>query len=189
MAVVSDLGVDGNGIYQPKLKHKWRVNFQGLVGDPQPLRVQAVTLDRPKLQYEEVVLDRYNSKAYVAGKSVFEPINITLEDDVGGLVVTSIQAQQELTQQITGAGSAPRLPSALSGSTYKFAMKIEMLDGDDTPLECWVLEGAWIQNADYGELDFAASEAVRITMTVRFDHARQVITGIRANATGGAGSC
>lgn len=188
MALISDLGVDGNGIFQPLLKHKWRVNFQGLAGDSQPLRVQAVTLDRPKLQYEEVVLDRYNSKAYVAGKSVFEPINITLEADIGGLVATTIQAQQELTQRITGAGAAPRLPSALAGATYKFAVKMEMLDGDNTPLESWVLEGAWFQNVDWGDLDYATSEAVRITATIRFDHARQLITGIRGNATGGAGS-
>lgn len=189
MALISDLGVDGNGIFQPKLKHKWRVNFQGLAGDPQPLRVQAVTLDRPKLQFEEVVLDRYNSKAYVAGKHIFEPINITLEDDVGGLVAQTIQSQLELQQQIIGNNAAPRLPSAIGGSVYKFAVKMEMLDGDDIPLECWVVEGAFLQNVDWGDLDYATSEAIRITLTVRFDQARQLVTGVRTNATGGAGAC
>lgn len=188
MALISDLGVDGNGIFQPKLKHKWRISFQGLAGDPQPLRVQAVTADRPKLQFEEVVLDRYNSKAYVAGKYVFEPINITLEDDVGGLVATTIQQQIEIQQQIIGNNAAPRLPSAIGGSVYKFAVKMEMLDGDDLPLEAWAVEGAWLANTDWGDLDYAASEAVRITLQVRFDHARQLVTGIRTNATGGAGS-
>ena len=40
-------------------------------------------------------LDRYNTVAYVAGKHTFEESNFTFEEDVGGLVVTALQAQNE----------------------------------------------------------------------------------------------
>jgi len=190
MALITDLGVDGGGIAQPRLKHKWAITFQNMAGDADPLRLNAISADRPKLQFEEIVLDRYNSKAYVAGKHVFEPVNITFEDDLNGGVTAAIQAQIELQQQIIGLGSAPRLPSAAAGQNYKFAIKMDLLDGNTTVVETWILEGAFIQNADFTDLDYAASESVKATVTFRFDHARQNVNpgGARGNATGGAGS-
>jgi len=190
MALISDLGVDGGGIAQPRLKHKWAVTFQNMAGDEEPLRLQAITADRPKLQFEEIVLDRYNSKAYIAGKHVFEPINITFEDDLNGGVTSALQAQLELQQNIIGLNSAPRLPSAAAGQDYKFAIKMDLLDGNTQVVESFVLEGCFIQNIDYTDLDYAASESVKVTVTFRFDLARQNVNpdGLSGKATGGAGS-
>ena len=35
------------------------------------------------------------------------------------------------------------------------------------------MEGCWLQNVDWGDLDYSSSEAVSITLTIRYDHARQ----------------
>jgi len=187
MALITDLGVDGNGIAQPKLKNRWRINFLGIAGDPDPLRVQAVTFDRPKLEFAEIVLDRYNSTAYIAGKHSFQPTNVVFEDDVGGTVTKSVQDQINLQQQIIGNFPAPRLPAAIGGAIYKFAVRAEMLDGNDLVLEAWIIEGCYISSVDYENLDYTANEAMKINLVLRFDQARQVITGVRVNATGGAG--
>lgn len=188
MGLITDLGVDGNGIYQPKLKNRWRVNFLGLAGDPDPLRVNATTCDRPKLEFAEVAIHRYNSTAYVAGKHSFQPINVSFDDDVGGLVATTVQSQLQLQQQIIGNSSSPRLPAAIGGAIYKFAIHADMLDGNDTPLESWIYEGCWIMNYDGETMDYSVSEQMKINLTIRFDQARQIISGIVVNATGGAGS-
>jgi len=190
MALITDLGVDGGGIAQPRLKHKWAITFQNMAGDSEPLRLNAISADRPKLQFEEVVLDRYNSKGYVAGKHIFEPVNITFEDDLNGGVTAALQDQLELQQNIIGLTAAPRLPSAASGQDYKFAIKMDLLDGNTSVVETWILEGAFVQNVDFTDLDYAASESVKVTVTFRFDHARQNINpdGITGKATGGAGS-
>ena len=193
MALVSDMGVNGLGgeIAQPKIKNRFRVRFDGIGRDgiagagAEPLTLQVITVDRPKLSFEEITLDRYNSRAYIAGKHQFEPISITFEDDIGGEVTSIIQAQAELQQSIIGMTSAPRLPSARAGNDYKFSMTIEMLDGDNTVYERFILEGCYIANFDYGDLDYAASETVKIVLSIRFDHARQDITGISGRATGG----
>jgi hypothetical protein len=188
MALISDLGVDGDGIYQPMLKYRWRLNFLGFGGDPDPMRVNAITCERPKVEFEEVQIDRYNSTAYVAGKHRFQPMNITVDSDVGGLVSKAIQDQVNLQQSIIGNFPAPRLPAAIGGAIYKFAIRQEMLDGDDGVLEAWIVEGCWIQSYDGGELDYgAAGEKLSYSLTIRYDHARQVITGTKVNATGGAG--
>jgi hypothetical protein len=64
------------------------------------------------------------------------------------------------------------LNTAATGSDYKFGVKLEGLDGDELVVERWILEGTMIQAADFGDLDYSASEAATIQLTLRFDHAR-----------------
>jgi hypothetical protein len=190
MALLIDMGVRGNGgeILHPQMKNKWRLTFNGIGGlvDSEALTIQAITCDRPKLAFEKVPLDRYNSRAYIAGKYTFEPINVTFEADIGGNVSAIIRSQLESQERIIGMSSAPRLPSALAGQDYKFSVTQEILDGDNVPLETFFMEGVWIVRADYNNLDYAASETVKIQLQLSYDHARQLITGESGRATGGA---
>ncbi len=193
MATINDIGIPGvgSGILQPKLKNRWRVTFAGLGGgaDSQPLSHQAVTVTRPVLSFEEIQLDRYNSRAWVAGKHTFEPMTITLEDDVTGGATQVIQEQLQNQQQLIGAGGQFLAPAG-EGSLYKFVTYLDLLDGNEQVIEKWTVEGCWFQNVDFMDLDYAASEAVQITMTVRYDHARQDVGGYdqgQGVATGGAG--
>lgn len=189
MALILDMGVRGNGgeILHPQMKNKWRLTFNGIGGvlDSQALTFQAITCDRPKLSFEKVTLDRYNSRAYIAGKHQFDPINVTFEADIGGNVSSVIRSQLERQQRIIGMAAAPRLPTALAGQDYKFSITQEILDGDNTPLEVWYIEGAWIENADFTDLDYSASETIKIQLTITYDHARQEILGLPGRATGG----
>ncbi len=193
MATILDLGIPGlgTGILQPKLKHRWRVTFAG-VGDgsnSQNLSVQAVNITRPSLQFDEVQLDRYNSRAWVASKYTFQPMTLTIEDDVTGTASQIIQNQIQKQQKLIGAG-AQYLPATPEGRLYKFVLYLEQLDGASQVIEKWTVEGCFIQNVDYNELDYAASEAMQITLTVRYDHARQDIGGYNAGlgvATGAPG--
>lgn len=193
MATINDIGIPGvgTGILQPRQKHKWRITFANLGGgtDSQPLSMQAVTVTRPTLNFDEVQLDRYNSRAWVAGKYTFEPINISFEDDVTGSASRVIQEQLTKQQWLTGA-QGPWLATAGEGSLYKFVTYLDLLDGNDQVTEKWTVEGCWFQNIDYTDLDYAASDAVLITITMRYDHARQDIGGYDQGegvALGGAG--
>lgn len=193
MATINDIGIPGvgSGILQPKLKNRWRVTFANLGGgvDSQPLSHQAITVTRPVLSFEEVQLDRYNSRAWVAGKHTFEPMTVTIEDDVTGSATQVIQEQLQNQQQLIGAGGQFLQPAG-EGSLYKFVTYLDLLDGNEQVIEKWTVEGCWFQNVDYMDLDYAASEAVQITMTIRYDHARQDVGGYdqgQGVATGGAG--
>lgn len=180
MATINDIGIPqvGNGILQPKQKNRWRVTFANLGGgaDSQPLSVQAVTVTRPSLSFEEVQLDRYNSRAWVAGKHTFEPMTLTIEDDVTSGASQVIQEQLQKQQWLIGA-EGQFLAAAGEGSGYKFITYLDMLDGNETLIEKWTVEGCWFQTVDYTDLDYAASEAVQITLTIRYDHARQDLGG------------
>ena len=193
MATINDIGIPGvgTGILQPKLKNRWRVTFANMGGgaDSQPLSLQAVTVSRPVLSFAEVELHRYNSVAWVAGKHTWEPCTLTVEDDVTGSASNVIKEQLQNQQFLIGA-EGQWLAAAGEGSLYKFVMYLDLLDGNEQVIEKWTVEGCWLVNVDYSDLDYSASEAVQITMSVRYDHARQDLGGYAQGqgvATGGAG--
>ena len=193
MSTINDFGIPGvgTGILQPKQKNRWRVTFSNLGGSSssQPVSMQAVTVGRPTLEFEEKDLHRYNSKAWIAGKYSFNPIDLVVEDDVTGSASQVIQNQLQQQQWLIGA-EGQWLAAAAEGSLYKFVMYIEMLDGNDQVIEQWIVEGAWLQSVKYDDLDYASGDPVRISMTIRYDFAHQTIgpygdgPGI---ATGGVG--
>lgn len=194
MSTINDFGIPGvgSGILHPKHKNRWRVTFANMGGgaDSQPVSMQAITVTRPKISFEEIELHRYNSRAWVAGKHNWDAMNLTLEDDVTGTASTVIQAQLQKQQWLIGA-EGQWLAAAGEGSLYKFVTYLDMLDGNDQVVEKWTVEGCFIQNADYGDLDYSASDKVTITLVVRFDHARQTLGGYTQGpgiATGGAGT-
>lgn len=185
MATLSSFGIPGagSGILHPKLKNKFRVTFQDIGRivsgvNSRNLTMQATTTTRPQIEFEEVAIHRYNSVAYVSGKHSWSPISLTLEDDITGLATRVVKAQLETQQRLVGIDLDGRwLNTAATGSDYKFGMKIEQLDGDEGVVETWILEGCFLQAADFSDLDYAASEAVTIQLTVRYDHARTIDAG------------
>ena len=195
MATLSQVGIAGvgNGILQPKAKNRWRAIFNGLggvsgsnAGIPNDLSLQCITATRPSLSWEEVQLDRYNARVYVLGKHTFEPATLTIEDDITNRATHAIQSQLELQQRLIGA-SGPWLNAAPTAFSYKFAMQLEMLDGNEAVTESWIYEGCALQAVNWGEMDYATGEKVVIDITVRFDHARQnlnsVVTGSAIGGT------
>ncbi len=169
-----DIGSRG-GIFQPKLKYRFRVRTVSF-GPTGPktqvdLTQQVMNVGKPKISQEEVVIDSYNSKAWVAGKHTWEAIQLVVRDDitnaVSKLVGHQLQKQLNHFEQ-----TAP-----VAGVNYKFATFIETMDGGNNVVqETWVLEGCWLQNVDYDALDYATSDVQMITMTVRFDSATMIET-------------
>ena len=182
MATFAQAGVAGIGtIYmQPKLAHRFRVIFRNIAAgssnDSKDLSIQLVTVSRPAIDFDEVVLDRYVSRAYVASKYNWTPCSFTFEDDVNSRAVSVVRDQLELQQRLIGADAgADWLNAAPTASNYKFGAALEMLDGNQTVLETWDMQGCWFQSLNFGQLDYADSNQVRVDVTMRFDHARHLL--------------
>jgi len=175
MADLSKFGVvlDGTplGILQPKQKYRFRVTFQSF-GVNQGLRemtANVVTCTRPKVTFEEIKLDAYNSVAWIQGKHGFETIEMKLRDDITNSVVSSVGAQVQ--KQLNFYEQT----SAVAGVNYKFGMTIDSLDGtDNDALESWDLDGCWLTGVAYDEGDYASGETQVVTLTIRYDNATQV---------------
>lgn len=181
MALLTDMGVKGNDneILQPMLKNRFKIRFFGLGGNDEYLTLQVISIDRPKLGFAEIVLDRYNSRAYIPGKHEFQTINAVFESDIAGRVSDAIRDQLEMQQRLIAPTRANLMPASRSGGRLKFQMNIDQLDGDTDKLEVWGLHGCYLSNVDWGDLDYSASETVKITLTIRFDHATQTIVRSR----------
>jgi len=185
MATLSQMGIPaaGAGVLHPKQQYRWQVTFVNLAhlvpgASSREITRQAVKISRPSLSFEEIKIERYNSTAYVAGKHTWEDLKLTIEDDITGLASYAVQGQVETQQRLIGADlTGTWLNSAATGSDYKFGTIIQQLDGNEGVIETWKLEGCWIKTADYGGLDYGSNEAVTIDLTIRYDHARQELTG------------
>lgn len=193
MANINDIGIPGvgTGILQPMLKNRWRATFANLGAgtDSQPLSMQVVTFDQPSLSFEEVPLHRYNSRAWVAGKHNWEEIKIVLEDDVTSTAMAVLTAQLQQQQYLIGT-AGPWLAASPEGSLYKFVTYLDKLDGNEQVLATWTIEGCWIKTLTPDGLDYSASEAIKINLSMRFDHAFYTVgqyTAGQGVATGGAG--
>ena len=181
MSLLGKFGIpiDGQktGILHPKQKYRFRVIFQNF-GDNTGLReltANVMTVTRPKVKYPEVTLHSYNSVAWIMAKHTFDPIEIKLRDDITNSVVSTIGAQVQ--KQMNHYEQT----SAVAGINYKFTMEIHSLDGtDNEELESWVLDGCWITNANYGDMDYSTGDAVEVTLTIRFDNATN-IAGLNTN--------
>ena len=175
MAVLTNFGVPATGAtgasLMPKLQYRFRVTFTN-IGNKSAATVVArnvVSVTRPALDHDDVTIDTYNSKIRLAGKHTWQDITLVIRDDVNSGVITELGAQ--LNKQVDHEDQS----SANAGGDYKFQMKIEMLDGgndgSESVLETWELAGCFIPNIQYGDLNYATSDAVQITATIRYDNA------------------
>ena len=163
------------GLLMPKLKYRFRVTLQnfGVSKPTTELTKQVVDVTRPKVTFDEIVIDVYNSKVKLAGKHSWGDMTLTLRDDVTGAV--SKLVGEQLQKQFDFYEKA----AAASGIDYKFTTVIEMLDGgnganDANVLETWEVDGCFVSDADYQGLDYKTSEPVQIALTIKFDNAIQV---------------
>lgn len=162
------------GLLMPKLQYRFRLTLEnfGVSTPTTELTKQVVDVTRPTVGFEQMTLDVYNSRVYLAGKHSWEPITINLREDVNNnvqkLVGEQLQKQFDFYEQ----------SSAASGIDYKFTTRIEILDGGNgantpTVLETFELYGCYVENANYNTLAYSANEPVTITLAVRYDNAIQ----------------
>ena len=165
----------GIGILMPKLKHRFRLLTYGfgVIGETQnTFTQQVVTAGRPNIQFNNTPLHSYNNITYIAQKPEWQTIEITLRDDITNLITSMVSAQvQKQKHHYTQSAAA-------AGVNYKFSMNIDTLDGtvngtNDSVLESWFLEGCYLEQVAYDSLDYGSSDAVMITLTVRYDNATQ----------------
>jgi hypothetical protein len=172
---IDSSGAGSQGLLMPKLKYRFKVtllNF-GTGETVTELTKQVIDFTRPSVSFEDIPLEIYNSRVYVAGKPTWESLTLNVRDDASGLV--SKLVGQQLQKQFDFQEQA----SAASGIDYKFVTKCEILDGSNgtlqntNVLETWEMYGCYVQQANYNDLNYGTNEPVTISLTIRFDNATQ----------------
>jgi len=163
------------GLLMPKLQYRFRVSLEnfGVSTPTTELTKQVIDVARPNVSFEQMTIDIYNSRVYLAGKHSWQPITLNLREDVNNnvqkLVGEQLQKQFDFYEQ----------SSAASGQDYKFVTRIEILDGGNgantpTVLETFELYGCYVESANYNSLAYSNStDPVSIALTIRYDNAIQ----------------
>tara|TARA_Y100001937_G_C7076020_1_gene310660 strand:+ start:296 stop:784 length:489 start_codon:yes stop_codon:yes gene_type:complete len=143
--------------FEPKRQFRWVFAIEGI--DAFLMKSAA----RPTISTEQVTLPFINHTRYLAGRTTFGDMSVTLYDPIA-----PSGAQQVMEWIRTHFESV----SGRSGYAdfYKRDCQIKMLDPIGTVVELWDVKGAFITNAEYGSLNYDSNDASEISMTLRFDN-------------------
>ena len=145
--------------FEPKTKNRYIMYIEGI---PAYL---IKTASRPNIQFESIALDHINVKRYVKGKAEWQTLTVTLYDPI---VPSGAQAVMEWVrlhhESVTGRDGY--------SDFYKKEIKFNLLGPVGDKVEEWVLKGAFIQTANFNDLDFAnGTDVADISLTLRYDYA------------------
>ena len=143
--------------FEPKRKFRWVFAVEGI--DSFLMKTAA----RPTISTSEQEINFINSKRYMAGKTTFGTIGVTIYDPIA-----PSGAQQVMEWIRTHFESV----SGRSGYAdfYKRDCQLKMLDPVGTVVELWDLKGCFITEANFGDLDYGTEDPTEISLTLRFDN-------------------
>ena len=144
--------------FEPKMKNRYVMEIDTI---PSYL-VKA--MNRPTIQFETISLDHINVKRKLQGKADWQDLTITLYDPI---VPSAAQKVMDWIRQghesITGRRGY--------ADFYKKDITFYLLGPVGDKIEQWTLKGAFIQQANFGELDFSSNEVATIELTLSYDYA------------------
>jgi hypothetical protein len=144
--------------FEPKVKNRFIMNIDGIPS----FMIKA--MNRPTIQFDEVVLEHMNTTRYMKGKGRWQPIEITLYDPI---VPSGAQAVMEWVrlshESVTGRDGY--------SDFYKKDIDFNILGPVGDMVEEWTLKGAYIENANFGDFDWGTSDPAEIVLSLKYDYA------------------
>jgi len=143
--------------FEPKRKNRWVFAIEGI--DAYLIK----QTKRPSVKTEEKEIPWINSRRYIAGKTTFETLSVTLYD-----AIAPSGAQQVMEWVRTHFESV----SGRAGYAdfYKRDCQLKLLDPVGTVIELWDIKGAFITSANFGELGYDGDDLLEIQLDLRFDN-------------------
>jgi hypothetical protein len=119
---------------------------------------------RPSIQFEVITLDHINVKRKLKGKGEWQDITITLFDPIVPSGAQSVMEWVRLSHEsITGRDGY--------ADFYKKDIDFYMLGPVGDKIEQWKLKGAFISQANFGDVAFDSNEPATIELTLAYDYA------------------
>ena len=143
--------------FEPKTKNRFVMEIDGI---PAYL---VKTMARPSIQFETITLDHINTKRYVKGKATWQPISITLYDPIVPSGAQSVIEWVRLHHEsVTGRDGY--------SDFYKKDIRLEQLGPVGDIIGEWIIKGAFVSDGNFGSHDWASSDFISISITVRMDY-------------------
>ena len=144
--------------FEPKTQNRFVFNIDGIPA----YTIKAA--NRPTITFEEVALSHMNVKRYIKGRGEWQTLDITLYDPIVPSAAQAVMEWVRLSHEsVTGRDGY--------SDFYKKDVICKVLGPVGDVVEQWTLKGAFIQAANFNDLDFASSDPVDISVTLRYDYA------------------
>ena len=143
--------------FEPKRKFRWVFACEGI--DAYLIK----TASRPTMNTGEIEIPFMNSTRYIAGKTKFDQLSVTLHDPIA-----PSGAQQVMEWVRTHFESV----SGRAGYAdfYKRDCQLKLLDSVGTVVELWDIKGCFLTSAGFGDLDYGSEDPAEISLSIRFDN-------------------
>tara|TARA_Y100001973_G_scaffold92251_1_gene141763 strand:- start:825 stop:1310 length:486 start_codon:yes stop_codon:yes gene_type:complete len=144
--------------FEPKLQNRFLMVVDGI---PSYL-IKKVA--RPSVSFGEVVLDHINVKRKIKGKANWENISCDLYDPVTPSGAQAVMEWVRLSHEaVTGRDGY--------SDFYKKDIYIQTLGPVGDVVEEWILKGAFVQSANFGDMDWSSEAPANISITMVMDYA------------------
>jgi T4-like virus tail tube protein gp19 len=144
--------------FEPKMKNRYVME----IGEIPSYLVKAA--NRPTIQFETITLDHINVKRKLKGKGEWQDLTITLFDPIVPSGAQYVMDWIRLSHEsITGRDGY--------ADFYKKDITFYMLGPVGDKIEQWTLKGAFISQANFGDLDFSSNDPATIELTLTYDYA------------------
>lgn len=122
------------------------------------------TAARPQITTEVIEIPWINSTRYIAGKTKFGELSLTLHDPIAPAGAQQVMEWVRLHfESISGRSGY--------SDFYKRDIQVKMLDPVGTVVQLWDIKGAFVSEANFGDLDYGAeSDLAEISLTIRYDN-------------------
>jgi len=150
--------------FEPKRQNRFILRFPSSLGINEWYVTSA---KRPSATIKDVEIPFLNTSTYVAGRFVWETIDVTFKDPIGPSASQALMEWFRLhAESVTG-----RMGYAAG---YKKDIELEMLDPVGVVVEKWILQGTFLTKLGFGDLDYSRDDLATITCTLRMDRCIQV---------------
>ena len=144
--------------FEPKLQNRFLMVVDGI---PSYL-IRKVA--RPSVTFGEVVLDHINVKRKLKGKANWDNVSCDLYDPVTPSGAQSVMEWIRLSHEsVTGRDGY--------SDFYKKDIYIQTLGPVGDVVEEWILKGAFVSNANFGDMDWSSETPANINITMVMDYA------------------
>ena len=143
--------------FEPKVQNRFV-----LMSDAIPT-FMVKNLSAPEFTDEVIKLDHINSYRKIRGKREWQDITMTLYDPITPSGAQAVMDWARLSyESVTGRAGY--------SDFYKKELTINILGPVGDIVGEWIIKGAFVTQADFGDFDWSNSEVVDVSLTVAMDY-------------------
>ena len=145
--------------FEPKVQNRFIVSMAdtGIQG------FMVKNVKAPNFQDNSIKLDHINSYRKIRGKREWQDMDMVLYDPITPSGAQAVMEWARLSyESVTGRAGY--------SDFYKKNLQLDVLGPVGDVVSQWIISGAFIVNADFGQYDWTSDEAVEISITVAMDY-------------------